>query len=166
MIWDFNKLIVIQKELDKKIFKKFHTQYKSTSSKRKLALIVELCELANEIRFFKFWSTKSSSELKIILDELADVFHFAFTFAIQYKSSNVYNIPNIKKDKKNINSKLTIYFSSLIKLAQNIKDKKTIDLFIKQLIKLSIILGFNKKQIFEAYLLKNEINLQRNKSNY
>lgn len=46
-----------QKELDKIILDKHNLHGEDLYTKKKNALLVELGELANELRFFKFWST-------------------------------------------------------------------------------------------------------------
>ncbi len=44
--------------------------------KRDLALTIELAELANETRCFKYWSSKGPSEREVILEEFVDSIHF------------------------------------------------------------------------------------------
>ena len=48
-----------------------------------LALLVELAELANETRCFKFWSLKGPSENTIILEEYVDSIHFLLSLGIE-----------------------------------------------------------------------------------
>ena len=48
-----------------------------------LALLVELAELANETRCFKFWSMKGPSEIAIILEEYVDSIHFILSLGIE-----------------------------------------------------------------------------------
>ena len=50
------KMAMMQIELDKHITNKHNLHNKDLYTKRKVALLVELGELANELRFFKFWS--------------------------------------------------------------------------------------------------------------
>lgn len=51
--------------------------------KKGLALLVELAELANETRCFKFWSTKGPSERSVILEEYVDSIHFLLSLGIE-----------------------------------------------------------------------------------
>ncbi|WP_033159741.1 dUTP diphosphatase [Mycoplasmoides alvi] len=164
MIWNLKKLFIIQKKLDEQILSKFKLSYSQTFLKRKLALLVELSELANEIRFFKFWSIKPSSENHVILSEFSDVLHFALTFIVQFDCLLVYKIKPIKN--KLSSKQLTTFFLKLFKLAQNISDSRSTNLFLKEFLKLTYYLNFTKNDIFEAYLSKNKINIQRNNSNY
>lgn len=48
-----------------------------------LAMFVELAEMMNEIRSFKFWSDKPSSHRTVIIDEYVDVLHFFLSLANQ-----------------------------------------------------------------------------------
>jgi dimeric dUTPase (all-alpha-NTP-PPase superfamily) len=54
MIIDFSDILTKQKELDKNIFAKHNKTYHETFNERKLALLVELGELSNEVRSFKY----------------------------------------------------------------------------------------------------------------
>jgi dimeric dUTPase (all-alpha-NTP-PPase superfamily) len=54
MIIDLADIFIKQKELDLTIQAKRQTTYQLTLNEIKLALIVELAELANEVRSFKF----------------------------------------------------------------------------------------------------------------
>ena len=47
-----------------------------------LALLVELGELANETRCFKFWSTKGPSAREVILEEFVDSIHFMLSLGL------------------------------------------------------------------------------------
>jgi dimeric dUTPase (all-alpha-NTP-PPase superfamily) len=47
-------IFVMQKQLDEEIFTRYSKTYGDTFAQRKLALIVELAELANEVRSFKY----------------------------------------------------------------------------------------------------------------
>ncbi|MBO1914929.1 dUTP diphosphatase, partial [Microvirga sp. 3-52] len=62
------KLFEMQTELDAFIQKQRVTNENVFQSKG-LALLVELAELANETRSFKFWSTKGPSDIEVILEE-------------------------------------------------------------------------------------------------
>ena len=55
-------LIPLQKELDERIMSLHEQTRPSTQLKRVLALVVEISELANETRTFKYWSLKGASE--------------------------------------------------------------------------------------------------------
>lgn len=165
MNWDLSSLIKKQTILDQTYFKEMKCSYATTVKKRKLAIIVEISELANEIRFFKFWSKKPASNSGTILSELVDVLHFALTFIIHYNGKIKYQFSQNFKTKLNSNE-LTQKFLELINCATIINDGKSASLFVKQFLKLCFQLNFTKKQILEAYDLKNKINFQRIDNNY
>lgn len=50
--------------------------------KLRIALLVEIGELANEIRSFKFWSQDQDLRKEYALEELADCFHFLFSIGL------------------------------------------------------------------------------------
>jgi dimeric dUTPase (all-alpha-NTP-PPase superfamily) len=173
---DFNELIKKQYELDKLIFFKSKKNYINTFNERKLALLVELGELSNEIKSFKYWSIKKSSKNSIILEEYADVLHFILGFFVMYNISGQLEFKN--KDFI-LPSSLNTDFSSITMLTNRIfkkvcflkenKSKKNVNT-IKKILKKFILLGyklkFNIKTIFRAYDKKNLININRQKKNY
>lgn len=68
-----------------------------------LAAIVELGEMANEIRCFKHWSKKPSSSRSVVLEEYVDVLHFFLSIANQLKfTEEAITDAYLKKYKKNI----------------------------------------------------------------
>jgi dimeric dUTPase (all-alpha-NTP-PPase superfamily) len=54
MIIDVNDILKLQAELDNTIQTKHHVTYQTIYEELQLALLVELGELANEVRSFKF----------------------------------------------------------------------------------------------------------------
>ena len=75
------KLFTMQEELDSFIQKNRDTNDDVFQAKG-LALLVELAELANETRSFKFWSTKGPSDNEVILEEYVDSIHFLLSLGI------------------------------------------------------------------------------------
>ena len=72
---EFQKLFHMQAELDAFIAATQNIE-RDVFKEKSLALLVELSELANETRCFKFWSTKGPSERDVILEEFVDSIHF------------------------------------------------------------------------------------------
>ncbi|MGE7666119.1 dUTP diphosphatase [Ureibacillus composti] len=72
---ELKKLFEMQRELDSFIEKNQNIKH-DVFVEKGLALMIELAELANETRCFKFWSTKGPSEREIILEEFVDSIHF------------------------------------------------------------------------------------------
>ena len=72
------ELLKMQKELDKLIFKNSNiTEY--PISKVRLALLIEVGELANEVQSFKYWKHNKNIKRERILEEWADCLHFALS---------------------------------------------------------------------------------------
>lgn len=84
---NLDNLYKLQEELDNHIWNKHGTLDKMSKEELLdntiLALLVEVGELANTTRCFKHWSTKGMMEKEIILDELADVWHFYLSIGNQ-----------------------------------------------------------------------------------
>src|SRR5699024_5876901 len=81
--FDWTKLFNMQAKLDQYIAENHNlTKKDNLVSKRYLALLVELGELANETRCFKFWSTKAPSHNDVILEEYVDGVHFILSLVL------------------------------------------------------------------------------------
>lgn len=73
-----------------------------------LACMVELGEMANEIKTFKHWSKKPASDRVVILEEYIDVVHFVLSIANQLDFNaqdivDMYNIKNKKNHERQVN---------------------------------------------------------------
>src|SRR5579875_4105332 len=73
---------MLQSELDAHIENE-HPRKENRHSEKVLALLVELGELANETRCFKFWSIKPASPKEVILEEFVDGIHFILSLGIE-----------------------------------------------------------------------------------
>src|SRR5690625_912237 len=95
----------MQSNLDEYISKNHNLENESLFEEKFLALLVELGELANETRCFKFWSTKSSSERETVLEEYVDNIHFLLSIGIEkgYQFSNMTFTPTDKTKTKQFN---------------------------------------------------------------
>lgn len=77
----FKKLLELQKELDDYILEQkvgscSRAEHIDFLPERLLALHVEVSELANATRCFKYWSEKGPESKERLLDEYADCLHF------------------------------------------------------------------------------------------
>ena len=75
------RLFEMQRELDRYI-EQANGVEGDLFEKKVLALNVELAELANETRCFKFWSRKGPSPDEVILEEYVDSIHFLLSLGI------------------------------------------------------------------------------------
>jgi len=87
---DIKELLTMQKSFDRYLAakqigqtnnEKLDEWNRSVLDKKLLALSVEVGELANATRCFKYWSTKEDEGKERILDEFADVLHFLLSVA-------------------------------------------------------------------------------------
>ncbi|MDE5553349.1 MAG: dUTPase, partial [Malacoplasma sp.] len=72
-----NEFFLLQEKLDNVVHKNHNIKNPmDVFIQRKLALAVEIAELANEVKCFKYWSVKKEDNKEKIGDEYADVLHF------------------------------------------------------------------------------------------
>lgn len=158
------KLFELQKNLDEHIRENHGLWGQSLLSKKILALQVELAELANETRCFKYWSDKKPSNREVILEEYVDCLHFILTLGLEK------NFTNIELDSKEphqyniITQLLNLYIDINDFVVCSSKDHY-ITLF-EDFINLGRILGFTAAEIEMAYYKKNDINHKRQNEGY
>ncbi|CQR48087.1 dUTPase [Paraliobacillus sp. PM-2] len=161
MNWE--KLFTMQKQLDTYIQQNHALVTSEIFDKKVLALLVEIGELANETRCFKFWSKKGPSEDTVILEEYVDGLHFILSLGIDlgFEPERV-DIPNIQAD-------TTELFHQVYQSIQVFKEKTNTETY-QQLfglfLRLGQVLGFSETAIMQAYIDKNETNFNRQDQNY
>lgn len=161
---DLSAIKEAQKKLDETIHAKHNVSYDKVYSELKLALLVELAELANEIRSFKFWSIKESSNKDIILDEYADGIHFISSLCIYYGIEMKFNIEQLDKvdDKKAI----TAYILYLFKKGVKLNSRSSVKKWFCDYLKFGMMIGFTTTDIIDAYNKKNKVNFNRQDNKY
>jgi dimeric dUTPase (all-alpha-NTP-PPase superfamily) len=161
---DLKNIFESQTILDKAIQSKHNVDYLRVYDELKLALFVELGELANEVRCFKFWSIKGPSEKSIILEEYVDGIHFICSLSIAKNIDHDFFIPD---DIHLLNKKdLTLYFNKLFSRMASLNDPTGIKEWFKDYLVLGYHLGFTYEDIYKAYFEKNQINFKRQEENY
>ncbi|MBT2600964.1 MULTISPECIES: dUTP diphosphatase [unclassified Oceanobacillus] len=183
---NLNKLMTIQADLDKHIEQKKGLEGHDLLDKKILALQVELGELANEWRGFKFWSEDQESrgynlytegngveQKNPLLEEYVDCLHFILSIGLEL-NINIESLKEHCKPKKMLDT--TDHFlwtnKKLLDLYENIRDRNSskvgllyLNLF-NSLVGLGELLGFTTEQIEQAYLDKNKVNHARQESGY
>ena len=160
---NLEELYHLQAELDADIANKHGVSYESTHSKRLLALIVELGELANETRCFKYWSNKGPSEKSIVMDEYADGLHFLLSLGIPLHARK------FKYELKSSGQDLTLQFHSLYQAATRLLNEYTLEAYedcFQKYLNLAIDIGANAEDIIQAYKSKLAVNHHRQETNY
>ncbi|MET1014030.1 MAG: dUTP diphosphatase [Paenisporosarcina sp.] len=129
-----------------------------------LALLVELAELANETRCFKFWSEKGPSENDVILEEYVDSIHFLLSLGIEMNFNSLESWP-----KSHENESLTLLFLHTQSSINHFLLDPSLDLYKDVWSWYGAIaanLGFTHKDVVQAYIKKNEKNYERQRSGY
>src|SRR5690625_2035002 len=125
------------------------------------ALKVEIAELDNETRFFKFWSNKKMDRAKA-LEEFVDCIHFALSIGndLGYTSHEYKEMPD--RDM----TKLSLGLTNLVTILSETRHKQHIEHVINLLMKYGYQLGFTEEEITEAYMKKHEENYARQEAGY
>jgi dimeric dUTPase (all-alpha-NTP-PPase superfamily) len=158
----FKELFKMQRELDTFIEETQNITY-DVFQEKGLALLVELSELANETRCFKFWSTKGPSDRSVILEEFVDSIHFILSLG-NMRGFSMDAWPEVKEK-----AELTPLFIETTVAATTFIGAPTKEAYHRLWHlygKLAYNLGFTVEDILDAYLAKNEKNYERQRSGY
>ena len=152
---DLNIVYNKNKELDDIFIKKYN--HDELVKKNKLELLVEIGELANETRCFKYWSKKEINN-DLVKAEYADCIIMTLCF-FNYLNISLDEVKYYKDDKNILDLFFDIYnLSSNFSFSE--KKELIIEILIK-LINLGYILGFNDDDIIESCLNKIRIDRER-----
>lgn len=157
------QLFKMQKELDAFIQ---NNREESTDvfQEKGLALLVELAELANETRSFKFWSTKGPSPDEVILEEYVDSIHFMLSLGIEKEFDQMVTWP-----RGEVTGDLTTIFVKTTESILQFLNELTFESYENIWIHYAAVaekLGFTPDDIIKAYILKNEENYKRQEEGY
>ncbi|WP_079528342.1 dUTP diphosphatase [Solibacillus isronensis] len=158
----FRQLFEKQRQLDRFIEENQHVQ-KDVFDEKGLALLVELSELANETRCFKFWSTKGPSERAVLLEEFVDSVHFMLSLG-NMRGFLLEEWPYLKEKQK-----LTETFLNTTQTILTFLQHQTEENYRAMWEQYSLIaynLNFTIDDVLQAYELKNEKNYERQRNGY
>ncbi|MCH3965578.1 MAG: dUTP diphosphatase [Clostridium sp.] len=142
-------LFELQENLDEVIRKEHGLEGESLLSQKTLALQVEIGELANATRCFKFWSNNKILNDKIILEQLANSLYFMLSLGLEKKFNDIVDI-KLKESRCNITSQfLNLYVDINDFLVCSSKDHY-ITLF-EDFLSLGSSLGFTPNEIKKCY---------------
>ncbi|MTH52900.1 dUTPase [Bacillus mangrovi] len=159
-------LFAMQKELDAKIERQHGLENENLIQRKTLALLVELGELANETRCFKFWSKKAASERSIILEEYVDGIHFILSLGLEHQYESQTSLKHMKDSKETDLTHQFLMVYDAVSLFDKSPDLQAYLTVFGEYLYLGQLLGFAPKEIEQAYLLKNEINHERQQQGY
>lgn len=161
---NIEKLLDMQEKLDQHIEQEHGLENADLIEKKILALLVEVGELANETRSFKFWSKKSSSSKEVILEEFVDGIHFILSLGLEI------GIQQFDLGETNYaNEDVTKQFLEVFKSANYFSEERSVEHFqqlFRHYVYLGELLGFSHEEVFDAYVKKNEVNYNRQKEGY
>ncbi|GGJ48655.1 dUTP diphosphatase [Virgibacillus salexigens] len=170
---NLNKLFEIQKELDTKIVNEHNLQDQDLLPKKILALQVELGELANEWRGFKFWSKDQEPRNfwtprlpeadSPLLEEYVDCLHFILSIGLHDQ-----RFTRLKVTQRKMDSVVDqfLYLGNKVSDFACFRTRGNFQQIINYFFGLGELLGFTREQIEHAYLDKNKVNHERQENGY
>lgn len=175
---DLVKLFQLQKKLNDIIEEKHpREEGESRLSFMVLALLTEIGELANEVRFFKYWSTNRRPRTHAVrvpammeedkeyynpaLEEYVDGWHFILLIGLELGVKEI-EVSSYKCE--NLEDQFIGLYNVISLLAIGFQHKYN-DV-VSAYVGLGEMLGFTSKEIEEAYLIKNQINHVRQEAKY
>ncbi|GGE51850.1 hypothetical protein GCM10011391_33310 [Pullulanibacillus camelliae] len=164
MTW-LNALYAIQKQLDEHIESQHNLKEHNLVKEKMLAFFVELGELANETRCFKFWSLKPPASQEIILEEYVDGIHFLLSLGLDLGYTDVSAIQLEAAEDNSVTEQFLTVFRAMTAFNETQEYDQYLVLFTEFLL-LGQLLGFDGEQIQQGYFKKNEVNYKRQQENY
>lgn len=159
-------LLAKQAELDERINREHNVTHQSTKDERFLALLVEVGELANATRAFKYWSLKPAEERTRLLDEYADGLHFFLSLALVFNIDlNSVEYDECETNKASVISQFKKVYLKINKL-MNYEDKRSYLLALASFLTLGSALAFSPEDIIDAYGAKLVVNYKRQDTKY
>ena len=160
---ELEELFVAQAKLDQTIADNHHISYQTTRPRRIMACLVEIGELANATRCFKYWSNKGKEADDIVLDEYADGLHFFLSLGVDIKTSK--KVYNLTKHESDLTAQFLLVYHRLDEFRKKQDDASYIRAF-QAFLNLLPLLGYKWKDLKEAYYKKLGVNYNRQETNY
>ncbi|KLL02925.1 MAG: dUTP diphosphatase [Mycoplasmataceae bacterium CE_OT135] len=166
-----------QKSLDVFIHQQNKLEMKDTFFLRKIALFVEIGEVANELKSFKYWKKDKKVNLEKIQEELIDCLHFFLSLANSAKVDFMaYRFQNFLSEREfALNNLLLNLFQRTKKLnlprprkikGKSSKTEKNYQDWLRTFEKLCWQAKLDEKKLLSVYTKKNKVNQQRQLENY
>ncbi|MDW7670757.1 MAG: dUTP diphosphatase [Bacillota bacterium] len=152
-----------QQQLDQYIQQNHQLERENLVPRKILAFQVELGELANETRCFKFWSVKEPSPHKVILEEFVDGLHFLMSLGLELNCA----FESLEPDSPQEN--LCDQFQEVYRLTTQFEQQQTRSCYrrlFEGFLSLGRRLNLSEEEVMEAYWWKNCINHQRQQQGY
>lgn len=160
---DFNEIYEINKELDSMFEKNFDVSFDELYRKNKLEFLVEISELANETRVFKYWS-KKEPDFEKMMYELADCIIITLSF-FNYKNISLdEEFPSMMEYSDSVDLFFKLY--DLGNRFYNDDDSNTLKLILVTIMQLSSELNINREDVISYTKSKIERNFIRMKEGF
>lgn len=179
---DLSKLFKMQDELDKLIVDEKGLHGQDLLDKKILALLVELGELANEVRSWKFWSNDQLPRTRVlknptmndedkvyenrVLGEYADGLHFVLSVGLELEFDGV--LPSLSVESLKLDD-IVRQMSALMQTDWGYYDYGRDGYYLEGLelfLGLGNMLGFTWPEIEQAYCDKHAENIRRQANGY
>ena len=161
-MFDLTNIYEVTKQIDEQ-FALHYGNDEEIVRKNRLELLVELGELANETRCFKYWSMRQTGEKEKVLEEYIDCLFMTLYFA------NIVNISLDEEFPSSLNGDMIDTFLYLNKFASAISEIPSKDEIKKVLVELdhlAKLIGFSIKDLERATKIKREIIYDRFNNEY
>lgn len=156
------RMFCLQSELDAVIIKSKNIKVGEKITKKKvIAFKTEFGEFLNEVRDFKFWSNKPSSEKGIVLEEFVDGVHFLLTISLDRGYEKW--LDEIEPDrylKESFDDLSLNVFNNRLTSCSEVREA------LEMMLSFALKLGFAEEDVIDAYLKKNIKNLKRQEEGY
>lgn len=160
---DLKEIYKETKELDLLFDKDNPIRSEEIIRKNILALLVEIGELANETRCFKFWSVKPSSSKEVVLEEYIDTLFMILCF------SNITEVDLTEEFPNGYDLDIIDTFTLLYKESSSLNinlNKQEIKKLLVIVLHLGDLLNFSIVDLEEGTKRKSEIIRKRFETNY
>ncbi|MCM3716007.1 dUTP diphosphatase [Alkalihalobacillus oceani] len=161
---DIQKLFDIQETLNNRIMTEHQLTQADLFQEQQLALLVELGELANETRCFKYWSRKQASERGVILEEYVDGLHFVLTLGLALGFRYPQPLQSYVHQ-ETLTGQFLVVMETTHRL-QLAPTEENYHALMEAFLALGQQLGFSHEEIEAGYLAKNKVNHERQDVGY
>lgn len=162
---DLQTLYAMQDRLNKRIRTEHHLENENLLIEQIVALEVELGELANETRCFKYWSQKPPAPREVILEEYVDGLHFILSLGIEMGFHHEELNLDLDHQETSLVEQFQIVFDKVSELNKK-RNLHSYEQLFSAFLQLGRLLGFEKEEMTEAYFEKNKVNHQRQDEGY
>ncbi|MED3732532.1 dUTP diphosphatase [Geobacillus stearothermophilus] len=153
----------MQRALDERIETEHGLMEEDLFARKQLAFLVELGELANETRCFKFWSIKPPAPAERVLEEYVDGLHFLLSLGLEC------GLFYQENEAPSAGRPLVEQFLAVFRAAERFGETRArgeYDALFAEYWRLGVALGFSSDDIEAAYRRKNEVNHKRQDHGY